>query len=450
MNGPTSEVLRIGTGAGFSADRLDAARDLVAYGELDYIVFECLGERTLAFGHRARMRDPASGYNKYLGARFYGVLPLCRRHGTRLITNMGAANPRAAAAKALKVARELELFGLKIAWIEGDDIGNLISPDLEIPELGCSIRGVGRSFVGANAYLGADAVLKALATGADVVIGGRIADPSLFLAPMMHHFGWAEEDWPLLGAGTVVGHLMECGAQVTGGYFADPGVKEVPDPAYVGLPIAEVEADGAAVITKLPQAGGLVTAATVSEQLFYEVHDPAAYKTPDVIADFTHVHIEDLGADRVRVIGGAGRERPDSLKVTLAFDGGFLAEAGISYAGPGAGARARLAGEIVQERLTRLHGRNEPLRVDMIGVDSLHRTANPRDPGAAEDVRVRFAMRVDSEEVAELMLWEVESLLCAGPAGGGGYRGRTTASVMTHSAFVDRGRVWPRVEVLTA
>ena len=439
---------RIGTGAGFSADRLDPAVDLVARGRLDAIVFECIGERTLAFGHRDRMANPEAGYNPLLERRLRAILPLCVEHGTRLITNMGVANPRGAAAKAAQVAQGLGLR-LRIAALEGDDVGALIGPDTPLPEAGITVGEVGRALVGANAYLGADAILPALEAEAEVVITGRVADPSLFLAPLRHAFGWAANDWPALGAGTLVGHLMECAAQITGGYFADPGIKDVPNLAYVGFPIADVVADGRAVITKLADAGGLVSERTVKEQLLYEVHDPAAYVTPDVVADFSRLEIREDGANRVVVGGAGGRARPAELKVTVAFDGGLLAEAGVSYAGPGARARAELAGAIVRERMLAVHGCNAPLRIDLIGVNSLHGTALAY-PGDAQDVRLRAALRADSRAQAELLLWEVESLLCCGPAAGGGYRGQITPSVITHSAYLERTQVQPRIEILEA
>jgi hypothetical protein len=444
-----SDILRIGTGAGFSADRLDPAVDLVARGALHYLVFECVGERTLAFGHRDRMRDPAAGYNKLLVPRFRAILPLCREHGTRVVTNMGAANPRAAAERTVALARELGLRGLRVACVEGDDVTAMIGPHTELPELGRPVGEVGLPLVGANAYIGADALLPALAAGADVVIAGRVADPSLFLAPMRHAFGWGGDDWARLGAGTAVGHLMECAAQVTGGYFADPGVKPVENLAYVGFPIAEVAPDAGAVITKLPSTGGCVTLRTVKEQLLYEIHDPARYFTPDVVADFSTARLAESGPDRVAVSGAGGRARPEQLKVTVAFDGGVLAEAEVGYAGPGAKARARLAGEIVAERMAHVHGFGEALRIDLIGVNSLHGSAVER-PTETEDVRLRAALRTHDRELAEALLWEVESLLCCGPAGGGGFRGHLTPSVITHSAFLPREQVVTRVEMLTA
>lgn len=432
-------MIRIGCGAGFSADRLGPACDLVEHGRLDVVIFECVGERTLAFAHRDRLADPSRGYNAQLERRMRRILPLCRRHGTRLVTNMGAANPKAAAELTLRIARELGLAGLRVAHVEGDEVTDRLGPETPLWE-GGTIADVGLRLVGANAYVGSDALLPALEAGADVVIAGRVADPALVVAPLRHRYGWAEDDWTRLGAGTVAGHLLECGMQVTGGYFADPGRKDVPRLAACGFPIAEIDPDGGVVITKLAEAGGCVTSRTVKEQLLYELHDPASYLTPDVVADFSRVGIEEVGPDRVRLTGGGGRERPAELKVTVGFDGGFLAEAGISYAGPNAGARARLAREVLEERLADVLGNDARLRLDLVGISSLHGTALEY-PSDAQDVRVRAALRSTDRDKAETLLWEVESLLCCGPAGGGGYRGGITPSVVTYSASIARDRV---------
>jgi len=438
-----SDTFRIGTGAGFSADRLEPAVDLARRGALDVMVLECLGERTVAFAHRDRMADPGRGYNAHLERRMRALLAPCRAAGTVIISNMGAANPRAAAMRTRAIARELGLSGLKIACIEGDDVSARVPRDAPFMDEPGTLADVGRPIVGMNAYLGADAVLPALEAGAEVIIGGRLADPSMYLAPLINRYGWTRD--AELGAGTLVGHLMECGMQVTGGYFADPGVKEVPQLAQCGYPIAEVSADGGAVITKLAEAGGCVTAATVKEQLLYEVHDPAAYLTPDVTADFSRVTVAGDGKDRVRVGNAGGRARPDRLKVTVGFDAGFLAEAGVSYAGPAAAARGRLAADIVRERL----GAAADARVDLIGVNSLFATAGVADAESA-DVRLHVALRSTSREQAELMLWEVESLLCCGPAGGGGFRGAITPAVTTKSVLIDRAKVTLSLEVLVA
>lgn len=444
----SARTFRIGCGAGFSADRLDAAVDLVARGGLDLVVLECLGERTLTFGHRDRRADPRRGYNALLERRMCALLPVLRAAGTRLVTNMGVANPRAAGEATAAVARTLGLSGLRIAVLEGDEVTDRLPPATPLWE-GGTVATAGFPLVGANAYLGTDALLPALDTGAEVVITGRVADPSLFLAPLVRHFGWAPGDWPHLGAGTLVGHLLECGMQVTGGYFADPGRKDVPDLARCGFPLAEVEADGSAVITKLAGTGGCVTPATVKEQLLYEVHDPARYLTPDVTADFSNVRVEAVGPDRVRVAGASGGPRPERLKVTVGFDGGWLAEAGISYAGPNAQARAALARAVILERMRAVHGWSGDLRLDLVGVNSLHATALTRTTDT-QDVRLHAALRSKEREPAELLLWEVEALLCCGPAGGGGYRGQITASVVTRSAGLDRALVRPTVEVIEA
>ncbi|MEL6297770.1 MAG: acyclic terpene utilization AtuA family protein [Pseudomonadota bacterium] len=447
-------MYRIGCGAGFSSDRLEPAVDLVRDGNLDCIIFETIGERTLAFGHRDRRADRKRGYNPQLGHRIRAVLPHAKANGTRIVTNMGVANVPAAAELICDIARDLGLRGLQVAAVLGDEVTDLIGPDTVLIDHGNRRLGdVGREVICANAYLGADAILPAIQTGADVVITGRVSDPSLVVAPLAAHYGWALDDWPRIGQAAMIGHLLECGMQITGGYFADPGRKDVPDLANCGYPIGEVRGDGSVVITKLAAAGGVVSEQTVKEQLLYEVHDPAAYLTPDVTANFSTVRLEAEAANRVRVTGAGGAQRPDQLKVTIGFDGGLLAEAEVSYAGANAEARAALAADVVASRLKRLTGGTAEMRVDLIGVSALHATARAAArpiTDAVADVRVRVALRTDDRETAELALWETEALLCCGPAGGGGYRGRITPSVITHSALIPRDAVSPALEVYTA
>jgi hypothetical protein len=441
-----NRIFRIGTGAGFAADRLDAAVDLAQRGKLDVMVLECLGERTVAFAHRDRLADPRRGYNHLLDRRMRALLPVCRAAGTTIVTNMGAANPRAAAERTLEIARDLGISGLKIACVEGDDVSGLLSPNQPFMDEPGTIAAIRQQIVGMNAYLGADAIIPALDAGADVVIGGRLADPSMYLAPLMRHFAWKSTDVAMLAAGTLVGHLMECGMQITGGYFADPGIKDVPNLARCGYPIAEVSADGSAIITKLPETGGFVTEGTVKEQLLYEVHDPTKYLTPDVTVDFSHVKIKNHGKDRVQVSNAAGHAPPERLKVTVGFDAGVLAEAGVSYAGPSASARGRLAAEIVESRLKSTHGVKSDIRINLIGASSLFATAG-RINTDSEDVRLHVATRTANREEAELLLWEVEALLCCGPAGGGGFRGVITPAIMTKSVLIDRTLVRPTFEI---
>ncbi len=441
-------TLRIGCGAGQAYDRIGPAKDLAESGRLDFLIFECLAERTLAHGHAERMRDPSKGYNSMLENRLTAVLKPARDSGTRIVTNMGSANPRAAGEAAAQVARKLGLKGLRIGVVEGDDVTALVDENTPLPEIGKTVREFGRPMIGANAYLGADAIIPALEQGADLVITGRVADPSLFLAAIAHRFGWKLDDWPRVANGTMVGHLLECTTQVTGGYFADPGVKEVPDLVNLGYPIAEVKESGEAVITKLDGTGGLVSPLTVKEQLIYEVHDPRAYLTPDVTADFSRVKVQEDGRDRIKVSNAGGRARPPKLKALVAFDGGLRAEAEISYSGPNAQERAELALHVVRERMKQ-YKCDDPMRFDLIGVNSIHATGVKRVTDT-QDVRLRAAMRTFDRDMAEALLSEVDGLHMGGPAGGGGYRSSIVPSVLTQPTFLDREKVPTRVTMVTA
>src|ERR1700751_5667043 len=345
-------TIRIGSGAGYSGDRIEPAVELAEKGDIQYLVFECLGERTVALAQQARTKNPQDGFDPLLEERMRAVLPRCAAKGIKIVTNMGAANPVAAARKAAEIARSLGLSALKVAAVVGDDVLQACRErDLPIMEFDGTIRQLGNRLLSANAYLGAEPMDQALAGGAGVVITGRAADPALVLAPMIHAFGWAMDDWNLLGQGAVAGHLLECAGQITGGYFADPGYKDVAGLARLGFPIGEVGEDGSLVITKVAGSGGAVTAQTCKEQLLYEVHDPRQYIQPDVVADFSQVSVEEIAPDRVRVSGGRGTKRTGTLKVSVGYVDSFIGEGQISYAGPGALARGRLALDIVRERL---------------------------------------------------------------------------------------------------
>ena len=415
---PDERPLRIGCGAGYSGDRVEPAIELVEGGQLDYLVFECLAERTIALAQQAKARDRQAGFDPLLRERMEAVLAPCYARGIKLITNMGAANPHAAAGCVRDVAMRAGLTDLTIAIVTGDDVATIVSTgayrsiELDQPFLPGSV-------VSANAYLGAEPILEALQRGADVVITGRVADPSLFVAPILAAFGWTLDDWPRVGLATLVGHLLECAGQVTGGYFADPGVKDVPHLERLGFPLAEITPDGDVVVTKVPGSGGLVTTATCTEQLLYEVHDPTAYVTPDVVADFSRVTMEADGADRVHVSGASGRPRPDTLKVSVGQYDGWIGEGQISYAGPGAVPRARLAAEVVAKRLAVVGFTSTAIRYDLIGSDALHGGAS-LPVCEPYEVRLRVAARASTEADAWRVAREVESLYTNGPAGGGG------------------------------
>ncbi len=438
--------LRIGSGAGYSGDRIEPALELAEHGALDYLVFECLAERTIALAQQERQRDPALGYDPLLGERMRAVLGACARGGVRVITNMGAANPLAAARETARIAGELGLGGLRVAAVTGDDVTErLRGADLPLVEREGRVSDIAGSMVSANAYLGAGPIVEALRRGADVVVTGRVGDPAMFLAPLVHGFGWDMRDWERLGRGTLVGHLLECAGQITGGYFADPGHKEVPDLARLGFPLAEVDEAGDAVITKVAGSGGLVSVATCTEQVLYEVHDPARYLQPDVVADFTGVTLRQDGPDRVAVSGGSGSARTPTLKASIGYDDGFIGEGQMSYAGPGAVARARLALAVVEERLRLTGVAASELRFELIGVDAVRRgpaAAANAEPG---EVRLRVAGRTTSLREAVRIGNEVETLYTNGPAGGGGAWKSARAVLAVASTLVPREWVEPRV-----
>jgi hypothetical protein len=414
-------TIRIGSGAGYSGDRIEPAVELAEKGDLGYLVFECLGERTVALAQQARIKNPELGYDPLLVERMRAVLPICAANGIKIVTNMGAANPEGAARKTVEIARSLGLLSLKIAAVIGDDVLDACKAgDLPIMEFPGTIKQFGNRLLSANAYLGAEPMAEALRGGADVVITGRASDPALFLAPMIHAFGWAMDDWNLLGQGTVAGHLLECAGQITGGYFADPGYKEVLDLARLGFPIGEVGEDGSLVVTKVQGSGGAVTARTCKEQLLYEVHDPRQYIQPDVVADFSQVRVEEVGPDRVRISGGRGTRRTGTLKVSVGYVDSFIGEGQISYAGPGALARGRLALEIVRERLKLTGVAASELRFDLIGVDALHGAQVSARANEPYEVRVRVTGRTENLREAIRIGNEVETLYTNGPAAGGG------------------------------
>jgi Acyclic terpene utilisation family protein AtuA len=439
------KTLRIGSGAGYSGDRIEPAVELASRGDLDYLVFECLAERTIALAQQVRISDPQSGYDPLLSERMRRVLPFVgRRDGQRrlrVITNMGAANPVAAAIEVRRIADELGLH-LNVVAAVGDDVLQVLQPELMLDN-GQTLGSLGERLISANAYLGVDAILEALHADADVVITGRVADPSLFLAPQMFEFGWAAHDWQRLGRGTLVGHLLECAGQVSGGYFADPGFKDVDDLARLGFPLAEINADGEAVITKVAGSGGRVSRATCTEQLIYEVHDPAAYLTPDVTADFSHVSFVEEGLDRVRALGADGRARPEQLKVSVGYLDGWIGEGQMSYGGPGAVARAQLARDIVLKRLELMGVNMQEVRAELIGMDSLH---GPRSNVEPWEVRLRVAARCEARSDAVRVGNEVETLYTNGPSGGGGASKSVRQVVAVASLLLARSAVNPRIE----
>jgi hypothetical protein len=442
----------VGAGAGFSGDRLDVAEPVVdtmiARRLPSVLIFETLAERTLALAQLGRRLDPDAGYEPLLVEMLTPVLAKCLASGVRIVSNFGAANPPAAARRIALLARELGLRVPRIAIVSGDDLSGPGYRPLLRDAIGPRIDEI--SIVSANAYLGAQSIAAALRAGADIVVAGRVADPSLVVGPAVAHFGWPEDSWRHLGPATMAGHLLECGAQITGGYFADPGLKDVPDLHDVGFPIGEIREDGSCEIFKADGTGGCVTPDTVKEQLLYEVHDPAAYYTPDVTADIADAEVIEVARDRVRVSGVRGHPRPQMLKVNVCHEDGWLAEGEISYAGTGAEARARLAADVLRRRLA---GALE-LRVDLIGSvsvfgDDAGRMLSQTPAGDARDVRLRVAASHQDKRTAERLTREVTALYTCGPAGGGGVRTSLRSRLDTLSCFVPREAIRANYEFLT-
>ena len=439
-----NNILRIGCAAGFSGDRTDAAGPVVdallASGGPAFLIFETLAERTLALAQLARRANPDAGYEPLLDDMLRPVLARCLQGGIRIVSNFGAAHPEAAARRIHALAAALGLPAPRIAVVQGDDLSAPHQRPLLEQALGSALHGL--DVVSANAYLGAEAIADALLAGADIVVCGRVADPSLAVGPALAHFGWARDDWTRIARATMAGHLLECGTQVTGGYYADPGYKDVPGLATLGYPIAEIDADGHCTITKPAGTGGRIDAHTVKEQLLYEVHDPAAYLTPDVVADITEAEVTELAPDRVRLSGVRGHARPAGLKVNVCHATGWFAEGEISYAGARAEGRARLAAQVLRERLAGLG----PLRADLIGVASVFADDGgqwlaDQPAGDAQDVRLRVALNHTDKPSAERLGREVTALYTCGPAGGGGVRTALRQRLGTVSCTVPREQV---------
>ncbi|OZI34004.1 ABC transporter substrate-binding protein [Bordetella genomosp. 10] len=412
-------TLRIGSGAGWWGDRIEPARWNAERGELDFLCFETMAEATVSAAQVRKRRDPGfPGYDTWLDDRMRAVLPHCKANGTRIVSNQGWIDPLAAARRVAALCAEAGWRDARVAAIQASDLtADIARRELAIMESGAPVSTIGATLISAEPYAGAEAIVQALDQGADIVITGRVADPSLFLAPMMHHYGWRADDWQRLGQGSGIGHLLECGAQVTGGYFGDPGYKDVPQPWNLAFPYADVAADGTAEIGKVAGTGGCIDLRTVKEQMFYEVHDPARYITPDVVVDFTTARLAQAGADRVRVSGIGGRARTDTLKVSMGCTEGYIGEDMFFFAGPGCLEKARLAETILRERLSDLQC--EDLRIDFLGLNAVHGAASAPPACAPAEIALRIAARCATRAQAERIGREVDGMAVCGLASTG-------------------------------
>ncbi|EAZ79731.2 acyclic terpene utilization AtuA family protein [Algoriphagus machipongonensis] len=437
--------IRIGSGAGYGGDRLEPALELMEKGKLDYIGFECLAERTIAIAQEQKRIDPDKGYNHLLNYRMEKVIPLAYKNKIKVITNMGAANPEKAAKIIAELAKQAGAKGMKIAAVFGDDVLEQIKgqDDLLILETGQPLSSIKENIVSANAYLGALPIVEALQNGADIIVTGRVADPSLFLAPLIYEFDWSLEDYVKLGKGTLIGHLLECAAQVCGGYFADPGVKDVPELWNVGFPFVEVNESGDGFVSKIPGSGGVVNTATCTEQMLYEIHDPKKYFTPDCTADFSKVEFQELGKDKVAFIGGTGNQATETYKVSVGYRNGFLGEGEISYGGVNCLKRAELAIEILQKRL--VSKELSDLRFEMIGVNSLNTITQSSVIAEPSEIRIRVAGKSINASEARKIGLEVEALYTNGPAGGGGATQKLSELISIASVLMPKKEVKTKI-----
>lgn len=414
--------VRLGAATGWSRDRFGPAEELTSRGNLDYLCFDSMSEVTMSEAQVKRVNDPdAPGYDPYLEARLSPIIGECHEKNTKIITNQGWLDPEGAAERVTDLARSQGISGLRVAAVSGGNLTDRIADmGLTFQEDGEPVSAYRDRIVSVEPYLGAEGIVEALDGGAEVVVTTRVGDACLYLGPLAHEFGWGFDDQDCLARGMILGHLMECAGQVTGGYFADPGYKEVPDPGNLGHPIAEV-VDDRAYITKLPGTGGVVSTATCKEQILYEVSDPSNYLCPDTIVDFTTVRFIDAGENKVEVVGGSGRPKPETLKVLVGAREGYMAEEMVLFAGPGAMERAELAKSILLDRFERVGLEAEDLRMDYVGLNSVHREASPKPDHTPYEIVLRVAVRTTSREEAEKLRREVDPMAVNGPAATGKY-----------------------------
>jgi len=422
-------VVRIASGQGFWGDDLEAPVRQVERGPIDYLMMDYLAEVTMSIMQKQRARDPSAGYARDFVPLMERIFPRCVEAGIRVVTNAGGVNPEGCAAALVEAGRRAGVAGrARVGLVTGDDLMDRLDEllaaghELRHMETDAPLATVRDRVQSANAYIGAGPIVRALGMGADVVVTGRSTDTALTYAPLMHEFGWSADDHNRIAAGVVAGHINECGAQCTGGNCMIDWWT-IPDLADVGFPIVEAAPDGTFVVTKHEGTGGRVTAASVTEQIVYEMGDPATYITPDVIADFTTIRLEDDGPDRVRVQGVRGRAATDFLKVSIAYSSGWKATGTLTYAWPDAAAKALAADGILRERLERLDLAFDEIRTELVGWDSTHGALAGEPPPDLPEVQLRVGVRADDRGPVERFTREIAPLILTGPPSVTGFAG---------------------------
>ncbi|HVG38447.1 MAG TPA: acyclic terpene utilization AtuA family protein [Pyrinomonadaceae bacterium] len=450
-------MIRIASGQGFWGDMLSAPVEQVRRGPVDYLMLDYLAEVTMSIMQKQRARDSRAGYARDFVPLMREILPDCVAKKIRVTANAGGVNPRGCAEAVSEVAREANL-DVKIGVVAGDDImdrlDELLARGTELRNMDTDepLASIRDRIQSANVYLGAWPMVDALRRGAQIVITGRSTDTGLTLAPLAHEFGWGENDWDKMAAGTVAGHIIECGAQASGGN-CQYDWRNIPDLADVGYPIVEGAPDGTFVVTKHEGTGGRVSVPAIKEQLVYEMGDPRAYITPDCVADFTSIRLEDAGPNRVRVFGVVGRPATDSLKVSISYSAGYKAVGTLVYSWPDAYEKAVAAANILRARLDRLGLRFDEVLTEFVGANATHGPLAGEPRPDLPEVQLRVGVRGEDKAAVERFTKEIAPLVLTGPPGVTGFAGgrpKVEEIVAYWPALIPKREITPRVEVIGA
>jgi Acyclic terpene utilisation family protein AtuA len=452
------DTVRIASGQGFWGDDLDAPVRQVERGPIDYLMMDYLAEVTMSIMQKQRVRNPEAGFARDFIPLMERIFPRCAEAGIRVVTNAGGVNPRGCAEALVEAGRRAGVAGrMTVGMVTGDDLMDRMDEllagghELRNMETDEPLDAIRDRVQSANAYIGARPIIRALEMGADVIVTGRSTDTALTYGPMIHEFGWALDDYDKLAVGVVAGHINECGAQCTGGNCLIEWW-DIPDLADVGFPIVEASADGSFVVTKHEGTGGRVTRSTVAEQIVYEMGDPTSYITPDVVADFTTIHLDDQGHDRVRVHGVKGSPETEFLKVSIAYTDGYKAVGTLTYAWPDAAAKARSAAKVLRERMDRLGLQFDEVRTELVGWDSTHGPLAGEPPADLPEVQLRVGVRSHDRASVERFTREIAPLVLTGPpsvTGFAGGRPRVQEIMAYWPALIRKEAVQPHLSVET-
>jgi acyclic terpene utilization AtuA family protein len=452
------QKVRVASGQGFWGDLLSAPVDQVRLGQTDYLMLDYLAEVTMSIMQKQRARDPKAGYARDFVALMREILPDCVAKDIKVLSNAGGVNVEGCAAAIGETAKELGLSGVKIGIVTGDDImprlDEFLEKGIEINNMdtGEPLSAVRAQVQSANVYLGARPLVEALGKGAQVVVGGRLTDTGLTLAPLMHEFGWAFDDWDRIAAGTIAGHIIECGAQCSGGNCQYEW-QSIPDLANVGFPIVEATPDGEFVVTKHSGTGGRINIPSVKEQLLYEMGDPKSYITPDVVADFSSINLAGDGEDRVRVFGIKGNPNTAFYKVSIAYSAGWKAVGTLVYAWPDAYEKAQAADKILRQRLEKLGLKFDVILTEYVGVNATHGKLAGEPPPGIPEVQLRIGVRGPDKTAVERFTKEIAPLILTGPpavTGFAGGRPKVEEIMAYFPALIPKTLIEPKVEVITA